>query len=123
APDDDAVGLRHLARIGADEPAGPGEIAGPCKVGADRVELSGVAHGMAQAVDRVALHEPHGAGVEIGPDGLAAVALLGPGERLGDHVERIVPADFLPRAGALLTPPAERLREPFRMVEALGVAG
>ena len=39
--------------------------------------LARIAHHMAQAVDAVALHQPHGAGVEIGPHRLGAVPLLG----------------------------------------------
>ena len=85
APDDDAVRLRHLARIRTDQPAGAGKVTRPGEVGADRIELPGIAPGVAQAVDQIALHETHRARVEIGPDGLAAVALLGLHERLGNR--------------------------------------
>ena len=77
APDDDAVGLRHLARIGAAQPAGAHHEAGPGEIGADRVEEAGIFLGVAQPIDAVALHQAHGAGIEVGPDGLAAVLLLG----------------------------------------------
>ena len=40
APDDDEVGLRHLARVGPGEPARCRRIAGLGRIGADRVELA-----------------------------------------------------------------------------------
>ena len=77
APDHDAVGLRHLARIGPGELARAGDVAGPGHVGADGGVLAGVFLDVAQAVDAVAHHEAHGARIVVGPDGLGAVAALG----------------------------------------------
>ena len=77
---------------------------------------------MAQPVDAVALHQAHGAGVEIRPDGLRAVLLHLAHERFGDLVQRVVPGDRRERARALRADPAQRLRQPVGMVEALGVA-
>src|SRR5277367_6027940 len=49
--------------------------------------------GLTQPVDAVALHEPHGAGVVIGPHRFGAVFLFGAQELLGDQVECVVPRD------------------------------
>ena len=73
APDDHAIGFRHLARIGTAQRTGRHRQPGPGEVGADRAEKAGIALGMTQALDRIALHLPHRAGVEIGPDGFGAV--------------------------------------------------
>ena len=122
APDDDQVRLRHLARIAAHISAdtGPPAVAG--KARADGLVLPRVAHDVAQAVDPVALHQAHGAGVVVGPDRLAAVRLRGADEGIGDQVERIVPADGSEFAGALLAGALQRLREAPRVVHALGIA-
>ena len=72
APDHHAVGLRHLARVGAAQRAGAHHPAGPGEIGADRAEEAGIFLGVAQPLDAVALHQPHRAGVEIGPDRLAS---------------------------------------------------
>ena len=77
---------------------------------------------VAQAVDAVALHEAHGAGVVVGPDRLAAISLRRAKKRLGDLVERLVPADRREVARALGADPPQRPRQPVGMMEALGVA-
>ena len=51
APDDDDVGLRHFARIGAGHAAGPGEIARPGDADADRAEEARITLGVGQALD------------------------------------------------------------------------
>ena len=109
----------------ADHAPAPAVAGAPADVGerhADRGVPARVAHGVAQAVDAVALHEAHGAGVEVRPDGLRAVLLRLAHERFGDLVERIVPGDRRERARALRADPAQRLRQPLGVVEALGVA-
>ena len=63
APDHHQIGFRHLARIGAGELAGAGDEAGPGRIDADGGEEAGIFLGMAQAVDAVAHHVAHGAGV------------------------------------------------------------
>ena len=77
---------------------------------------------MAQAVDAVAHHVAHGAGIEIGPDGRGAVL----GFRLQHGLCRlghgIVPGNALELAGALGTLALERMQQPVRMVDALGIA-
>ena len=122
-PDHDEIGFRHLARIGPGEAAGAGDIAGPRRVGADRVELAGVLLGVAQPMDAVALHQPHGAGVEIRPHRLSAVLRLGLEELLGDDVERLVPADPLQGALALFAFADKRVEQSVGIVNPLGVAG
>ena len=79
---------------------------------------------MAQPVDAVALHQPHRAGIEIGPDRLGTVPLRGARERLGDLVERLVPGDRREgrHALALRPDPAQRLRQAIGMMLALGIA-
>ena len=100
----------------------PIDAAGPGEIGADRVEEAGIFLGVAQPLDAVALHQPHRAGVEIGPDRLAAVLLLGLDELLGDEVERGLPAGLLPAALALGAGADQRLQQAVGMVDALGIA-
>ena len=124
APDDDQVGFGDLAPVDPALGADPGE---PARIGeriADRQILARIAHRMAQPVDAVALHQPHRPGVVIGPHGLRAVALGGPGQRIGDLVERRRPKRSAQRRRALpfLADPAQRLREALRVVLALGIA-
>ena len=101
APHDNEIRFRHLARVGPDESAGAGKPAGVCERGADRVLLAGIAHHMAQAVDAVALHQAHRAGVVIGPHGLRAVLRGRALKTFGNDVERVVPGDALEPAAAL----------------------
>ena len=125
APDDDQVGVLHLARIRAVFDADPGAPSGIRQRDAERGMLARVAHGVAQPVDAVALHEPHRTGVEIGPDRLAA-PFVGHGlEPVRDLVQRLVPADRgeRPDPRSFRTGAAQRARQPGRMVHALGIAG
>jgi hypothetical protein len=55
---------------------GAHHIARPGQIGADGGKEAGIFLGVPQAVDRIALHQPHRAGIEIGPDGLRAVLFL-----------------------------------------------
>ena len=114
APDHHAVGLRHLARIGPGEPARPGDEAGPGHRGADRRILPGISLGMAQPVDAVAHHQPHRAGIIIRPDRLGADSASMARKRLGNVVQRLVPADALERAGALRPGAAHRMESAGR---------
>src|SRR5205823_272722 len=85
--------------------------------------LARIAHGVAQALDPVALHESHGAGIEIGPNGFRTVALRRAREGFGDNIERIVPGDRRKRLtpAAFLSDAPQRCGEPQRMVLAFGV--
>ena len=123
APDDDTVRHRHLARIRPAQRAGAHHVAGPGHVDADRVEEAGIFLHMPQPLDAVALHQPHRAGVEIGPDRLAAMRRFRLEEGFGDLVQRVVPADLLPGTAALFALAALRRQKPVGMVDALGIAG
>ncbi len=122
APHDDEVGLRDLARVGAalgpcpGHPAGVGQRVAVCRM------LARIAQRVAQALDPVALHQPHGAGIEERPHGFGAEFLRGAGERLGDLVERVVPRDRLEAPLALGADAPQRRRKALGMVLALGVA-
>jgi hypothetical protein len=124
APDDDQIGLRHLAAIDAalgtvpDEPAGIGQRV------ANRRMLSRIAHRMAQTLQPIALHQAHRAGIVMRPDRLGAVALGGTGQPLSDEIERVVPGDRRERGApdALVADPAQRHRKAIRMVLPLGIA-
>ncbi|MCY1225071.1 hypothetical protein D9M72_372610 [compost metagenome] len=121
-PDHHAIGLGHLARIGSAQGAGRHGEAGPGHVGADRAEEAGVTLGVAQALDGIALHLPHGSGIEVGPDRLRTVFLLGADELVGDLVERRLPADVLPVPLTLVALAPLRHHEAAGMVDALGIA-
>ena len=122
APDHHHVGLGHLARIGAGQPAGAGDVAGPGQRGADGGVHARIALGVAQPVDAVAHHEAHGAGIVVGPHGLRAVAPLGREHGLGGEVEGVVPGDALELARALGPLAPQRVHEPVGMVHAFRVA-
>src|SRR5690606_8499693 len=68
APDDNEIGLRHLARIGPGELACPRDEPRPGRGRANGRELARVALGMAQALDAVAHDEAHGSREEVWPD-------------------------------------------------------
>ena len=121
APDHDQIRVHHLLADHAPAPAVPGAPADVGKRHADRGVPARIAHGVAQPVDAVALHQTHGAGVEIGPDGLRPVLLHLAHERFGDLVQRIVPGDRRKRARAFRANPAQRLEQPVGVVKTLGV--
>ncbi len=114
--------LAHLAHIGAALGADPGNPAGVRQGHANRREVARVFHGVTQAVDTVTLHQPHRAGIVVRPDRLAAMlARLGL-ELLGHDVERVAPRNLAELFRSLRTGPAQRLHQPIRMMDALGVA-
>jgi hypothetical protein len=124
APDDDEIRvLGHLGRRHPPAPPVPGLEAGVGERHADRALEARVALGVGEALDPVALHEAHRAGVPVGPDRLGPVAALGGEERLGDPVQRLVPADPGEVPRALGARAHQRVREPVGVVEALAVAG
>ena len=123
APDDHAVRLRHLARVGAAQRAGAHHIAGPRQIGADGAEEAGIFLGVAQPLDAVALHQAHRAGIKVWPDRLRPVFRLGRIEFLGHKVERGLPACLFPDALAFGSGAHQRLQEPVWMMDAVGVAG
>ena len=122
APDHDQVGDAHLARIDAGDLAGADGKTDAGDVGADgRVEARIFLH-MRKAVDAVAHHQPHGAGIVIGPDRFGAELALGGVEAIGDFVERLVPGNPRELPGALRPGAAQRMHQPVRMMDALGIA-
>ena len=122
APDHHHVGLGHLARIGAGQLAGAGDVACPRRRRADGGVHHRVALGMAQPVDAIAHDEAHGAGVVVGPDRFRAIAPLGGQHGLGRDVECVVPGDALELAGALRALAAQRVHQSVGMMDALGIA-
>ena len=77
---------------------------------------------MGEPIDAVAHHEAHGTGVVIGPDRFGAELALGLVEPVADFVQRLVPRHSREPAGAFRPGAAQRMRQPFRVVDALGVA-
>ena len=73
---------------------------------------------MPQPIDAIALQQSHGAGIEIGPHRLGAVALGRNGECLRKFVEGIVPGNGLKAAVGHLT---QRLTQTAGVVHALSV--
>ncbi len=77
---------------------------------------------MAQALDAVALHEPHRAGVEQRPDCFGTVTLCRAHELFGNFVERGVPRQRRKLTAAFCAFAFERVLEAVWMVHALGIA-
>ena len=122
APDQDQLGLgkelhphAHLAaqRTRQRLAAGGGADGAVEQAGAQLVEQT--------PVHRLALHQPHGAGVAVGQDGLRVACGDGcqPG---GDFMERRIPADRLEAPLALGAGAAQRRQDALGVVRALGVA-
>ena len=122
APDDHAIRFVDLARVDAREPSRAGDIPGPGRVGADGVVHTGIALHMAQAMDAVAHHQAHCAGVVIGPDAFRPVLRLGGEKRFRRAVERFVPRDFAELARSFRAGAHERLGQAIPVVDALGIA-
>src|SRR6185437_12137025 len=70
APDHDEIGNGHLAGIDAGDLAGADSKADAGDVGADRLIKAGILLDVGEAIDAVAHHDAHGAGVVVGPDRL-----------------------------------------------------
>ena len=94
-PDDDQIRLGEFPRIaaalGADARGHPGQH----DRRTDRVVLARIAHGVAQALNAVALHLTHGARIVIQPDRFGPMFLCGGDKFFGDDIERIIPRDRL----------------------------
>ncbi len=122
SPDHHAVRLRHLARVGADQLPRSGDVARPGDSDADRAVKAGIALGVGQALDPVAHHEAHRAGVVIRPNALGPKSLFRCKKACRDPVERLVPTDRRELAGAFWPDPHQRLCQAVGVVDALGVA-
>ena len=101
APDHDEVGDAHLARIDAGNLAGADRKPDPGDVGANGGVEAGIFLYMRKAVDAVAHHEPHGAGIIVGPDRLSAEFAFGRVEAITYFVQRLVPGNPRELSGAL----------------------
>src|SRR5205823_3061986 len=105
APDHDEVGDAHLARIDAGNLAGADRKPDPGDVGANGGVEAGIFLYMRKAVDAVAHHEPHRAGIVIGPDRLSAEFAFGRVEAITYFVQRLVPGNPRELSGALCAGP------------------
>ena len=124
APHDDQIGFRDLARVHA---ALDARTRQPARIGqrdADRRILARVTHDVAQAVDAVALHMAHRAGVEIRPHGFGSVFRRRRFQLRGGFVERFVPRDRREafRPATFGANAAQRYRQTAGMMLAFGVA-
>ena len=122
APDHHEVGDAHLARIDAGDLAGADGKSDAGDIGADRRVIAGIFLHMGKAIDAIAHHQPHGAGIVIGPDRLGAEFALCRIEAVGDLVQRFVPRNPRELAGALGSGAALRIDQSIRMMDALGIA-
>ena len=121
APDHDAIGFRHFARIGAAQRAGAHDT--PVQAWLVQIVSKKPEYPWHGAGGRWYRAVPaHRAGVIIGPDRLRAVRSFGLDEGVGDLVERVVPCDLLPSAGTLGARAAHRMHQPVGMIEPLGIA-
>ncbi len=122
-PDDHHIRLCHLTRVWACQAAGASKIAGPRHIGAETVKLVRIAFGIAQAIDGIALHQPHCASIVIWPDSFAAIGLFGLYEAFGDQIKRGFPGCLLPLAVTLTAGANERMFQAIRVMNTLRIAG
>src|SRR4029077_13327280 len=91
-------------------------------IDADRGKEAGIFLGMTQAMDAVAHHVTHRAGIKIRPDGLRTVLLFGARELFGHDVERVVPGNRRKLAATFGADTAQRTLQSVRVMYALGIA-
>jgi hypothetical protein len=82
-----------------------------------------IAFGVREALDPVAHHETHRAGVEIWPHAFGAEFPLDGQETLSNAVQRFVPTDRRELPASLGANAPKRLSEPIRVMDALPIAG
>ncbi len=122
APDQDQPGILELFQVGAD--GGAHRVLVPRRAG--RGADGAVQQRCPQPVEeagrhRLALQQAHGAAIAVGQDGFRRPR--GDGlEAAGDGGQRLVPADALELALALLAHPAQRMQQALGVVGALRVA-
>ena len=121
APNNDAVRLRHFSRVDADEPTCSGHISRPCDADADCAVETGIAFGVREALNSVAHHETHRAGVEVWPHGFGSEFALDGQEIVSNAVKRLIPTDRRELPAALGADALERLGQPIRVVDTLVV--
>ena len=83
---------------------------------------AGIALGVREALDSIAHHETHRAGVEVGPHAFGSEFALDREKIVSDAVERLVPTDRRELPASLGTDAAKRLSEPIRVMDALPIA-
>src|SRR5262249_43418742 len=110
-----------FARVRAGDLANPGCKAAPGRIDADRGMETRIFLGMAQTIDAVAHDEPHGAGIVVRPDRLAAITPLGGEQRFRSDIESIIPRDRGEFAAPLAALAAQRREQPILMVHALSI--
>ena len=77
---------------------------------------------MREALDSVAHHKTHRAGVEVRPHAFGSEFALDRQEIVSDAVERLVPTDRRKLPASLGTDAAKRLGEPIRVMDSLPIA-
>src|SRR5271155_2387492 len=77
---------------------------------------------MREALDSVAHHEAHRAGVKVRPHALGSKFALDRQEVIGDAVERLVPTDRYELAASLGANASKRLGQPIWVMDALPIA-
>ena len=122
APDDDQVAFRHLFGARSVERSGARDEAVVGQRRANGQLLPRVAHGVAQPIDTIALNEPHGAGVVVGPNALRAIFVGRVAEFLRNSVERFAPFDGRERIASLRPGAKQWACQPIRVVQSIGVA-
>ncbi len=123
APDDDKVRFRHFPGVRPIQGAGADIPAGPCQHCADCRFLPGVFLHMPKTVDTVPLHQSHGSGVIIGPDGFRSIFCLPFKEFLGDFIKGSIPGNLLPLPRSFRPDTPHRMHQPVGMVCPLRIAG
>ena len=83
---------------------------------------AGIALRVREALDPVAHHETHRAGVEVWPHAFGSKFALDRQEIVRDAVERLVPTDRRKLPASLGADAAKRLSEPIRVMDALPIA-
>ena len=124
-PEDDQPRIDDVVGVETDTAADRSAVAHGAGAGADRpVEL-----GSAETVEEASVHRPVAeqarvARVAVGNDGLGAVGFGNLAEASGDAGQRLIPGNPLEAcAGALGADPAQRVKQPVRVVDALGIVG
>ena len=123
APHHDQIALRHRARIRTPFGTGTGNPAGIRHRDTKSRVLPRRFQQVAKQFDRIALYQPHGAGIVIRPQRFVSMTLHGPGKFFCNLVERLVPANRLKgvETHALFAASYKRLPEPIGMVNTLPV--
>ena len=77
---------------------------------------------MAETVDAIALHKPHGAGEVIRPDGLCAMGRAGAFDGFRDLVQGLIPGNLAKFARPLGTDTLQGMGQTLRMMDPLAIS-